>query len=272
MCATLLTLHLLESRPLHETLATFLAQRSKTLSSALHEQLESVPNGIAGGASRPKSPNASLRSRKVVVREVRQRLKVVLEVVSRTLGIARTIFIGVDGESPSLMQQVLDHIQTDDPQSAAKLPTELRMTSQSLLSSLPSSNHFLLLPSNVRLYKPYVDGASLATPDSTGQLLVKMDDWSQKAMQQVQQALESWFVDLQTIREVWQIRKWSLSWIRIAGGLQTQERTQLKTILDDICKKRATSMWKSALDSVAASFRVRLEESLSQLESSDFGW
>ena len=173
----MLTLHLLESRPLHETLATLLSQRSRTLTSALAEVPANAPNG--GHSSQD---GTSVRSRKIVIRGVRQKLKAVLEVVSRTLGTSRAIFVGSPGEPISLMQGVLEFIHSDTLQSSSHLPADLRLTSQSLLSTLPSSNHFLLLPSNVRLYKPYVDEGSLAAPDTAEQFVRKLEEWFQKAL------------------------------------------------------------------------------------------
>lgn len=169
------------------------------------------------------------------------------------------------------MQEVLEHIQADVPKSSPDLPPELALTSQTLLSSLPSSNHFLLLPSNVRSYKPYVDGSSLSTSGPSGPFRRKIDDWFQNALQQARHALEIWFADLRSIHDVWKIRKWAMTWIYAAAGLQAQERTALSAALDAACQQRATSVWKAALSSAATVFRERMAASLSELKAGDFG-
>ena len=190
--------------------------------------------------------------------------------MSRTLGTARTIFGGTPDGGPSLMQEVLEYIQAEIPQQTSSLPTELRLTSQTLLSSLPSSNHFLLLPSNVRFYKPYVDG-DFITASGTGPFLQKLDVWFQKALLQVQGAIAAWFADLHSVHDVWKIRRWASTWIRAAPGLQEQERTAFTVALDIACQQRATSVWKAALSSASVAFRDRLESSLTALKPDDFG-
>ena len=170
------------------------------------------------------------------------------------------------------MQDVLQFLHSDAPQSASShLPADLRLTSQSLLSSLPSSNHFLLLPSNVRLYKPFVDEGSLSAPNTADQFLQKLDQWFQKALTQVQKTLTTWFADLTSVREVWKIRQWASAWLRATEGLLPAERTALSKSLDTVCHERAAAVWKLALTSMATEFSDRLEDSLSRLASSQYG-
>lgn len=240
------------------------------MSSSLSGHSGSVPNGnLTGSSNFGALASVPARSRKIIVREVRQKLKAVLEILSRTVETARAIFIG-DTSHP-LMSAVLEHIQADSPQAAFDLSPELRLTSSTLLSTLPSSNHFLLLPSNVRLYKPYVDSGSLSTAETTKQLAFKLNEWFQKSLRQVQQALESWFADLTSVREVWKLRKWASAWISSTEALLAEEKALLYSSLDDTCRQRATSVWKSALASIAADFREQLQKSLRSLESSSFG-
>lgn len=237
----------------------------------LSDASDSLSNGSTATSSKFGANGVPSRSRKVVVREVRQKLKAVLDVVSRTLSTARTIFIEIQGNHSSLMGDVLEHIQTDDSHTVADLPADLRLTTQSLLSSLPSANHFLLLPVNIRTYKPYVDGVSLSSQDISTQLNRRLDDWFQKALQQVQHALKNWFADLQSIREIWQVRKWFDTWISNADGLREQERVRLGGVLDAACKQRAIAVWNASLDATVTAFTTRLETCLSQLDTSDVG-
>ncbi|KAJ3555319.1 hypothetical protein NM688_g2642 [Phlebia brevispora] len=269
VCATLLTLHLLDVTSFARNVSNLSISKNPNLIFSPERGGDRVPNDNASRLSKPTSDSGPLRSRKVVIRDVRQKLKAVLEVVSRTLGTARTIFIEIPGKPSSLMRDVLDHIQADDTPTATDLPVELRITTQSLLSTLPSANHFLLLPPNVRSYRPYVDGNSLSIPAASGQFQQRLGEWFLKALEQVQQALETWFADLQSIREVWQVRKWVGAWIQRADGFHEQERIRIVTVLDSICKQRAIAVWKAGLDSTVTTFRTRLESSLSQLRSSE---
>lgn len=136
----LLTLHLLESRPLPETLATFLAQRTRSLTQALNRPRDRSLNGRAPEASR-STRRAGSKTRKVVIREVRQKLKAVLDVLVKTMGTSRMIFLQqAGGESLPLMAGVLRYVQGEDDAVEQTLPPEVRLSSQTLLSSLPASD------------------------------------------------------------------------------------------------------------------------------------
>ncbi|OBZ79452.1 hypothetical protein A0H81_01207 [Grifola frondosa] len=65
VCAILLTLHLLESRPLPETLSIFLSQRSKVLSTLLAYTDDHIANGHTSSASKPNG-KPSHKPRKTV--------------------------------------------------------------------------------------------------------------------------------------------------------------------------------------------------------------
>ncbi|KAF8203821.1 hypothetical protein BJ912DRAFT_1018517 [Pholiota molesta] len=117
-CATLVTLHLLDSRPLNETLATLLSQRSKTLQSIL-----------AWNSTKP-----------VPVREVTQTMKRALSAIAQTVITARTVFNDEHAKA-SLIVGFFDQ---------CKKTNDLYLTTQSLLTHLTSSANFQLLPANLR--------------------------------------------------------------------------------------------------------------------------
>ncbi|KAH9858012.1 hypothetical protein C2E23DRAFT_864999 [Lenzites betulinus] len=251
VCATLLTLHLLESRPIPETLSIYLAQRTRTLSSLLNRNASASSNGTATDSRvNGKSPH---RPRKVVVREAKHNAEHVLEAISRTVCTARLMFAEVPSGGLPMMKEALRFLQTPTD-IAEELPPELQLSTQILLSSLPSSSHLLLLPQNIRSYKPYVDNTSLADPSLQTQLREKLRTWFRKALQELRDALADWFAPLDSVREVWDVRAELLQWLKGADGLDTSERQELETAIDAASLTQATSVWKAALSRLESSF------------------
>ncbi len=255
----MLTLHLLESRPLPETLVIYLAQRTKTLSSLLTRSASTSTNGDA--KPNGKGPH---RPRKVAVRETKQKAESVLDAISRTVSTARTVF--ADGSTPSLMKLALQFFQapTDSPES---LPPELQLTTQKLLTSLPSSSHFALLPQGIRTYKPYIDGAAVTTPTLLPQLRDKLESWFKKAVQDAKGAITDWFADLVSVREVWEVRASVLAWLDATEGLETPERSELESVINKACQHQATCIWNRALDVMDSSFRTAVASATKAVES-----
>jgi len=230
----------------------------------LSRNQEQVANGHTVNLSNGNA-QSSKKSRKAVIRETRQKLQATLHLVSRTLGTARVVFADSPSGELSMMKQALQHIQAEAP--SELLPEELRLTTESLLTGLPSSAHFLLLPSNVRAYKPYVDGSSLSTSIPQGQFQQKQEDYFTKSMNAIRTAMEEWFSSLEKACEVWDVRNSSWNWIVALDGLQVDEKTHIRSVLDDVSQRQVLSVWKSALELAETSFREHLQSALNALDS-----
>ncbi|KZT02444.1 uncharacterized protein LAESUDRAFT_706143 [Laetiporus sulphureus 93-53] len=279
VCATLLTLHLLESRPLSETLTIYLTQRSKALSFTLSHLYEHHMNGDAHASV--GNGKTSSRAHKANVREIKQRLQTVLEIICGTLGTAREIFAdNARANKLSMMKQTLQYIQTGS-MPAAHLPAELEITTRSLLNSLPASTHFLLLPESIRSYKPYVDGTSLSSSIPQAQLDEKLDAWFTQSMSDLGVVLRRWFSALEGVREVWEIRTSSFDLIETLDGIQAEEKSRMRSFLDDHSRRQAVVVWKSALETLEMELRKHLshaietvrqkpDEALSDMQSIEF--
>ena len=204
------------------------------------------------------------RPRKVVLRETKQKTEALVDAITRTVFTARSMFAD-DSAAPCLMKQALQFIQapSDDTKS---LPTELRLTTQSLLTILPSSSHLLLLPQSIRMYKPYVDGTSVMTPTLQSQLREKLESWFKKMIQDVRGAFTNWFASLETVREVWDVRDSLLAWLRGTQGLASPERLELEFIINTASQVQATSVWKGALGVLETSFRDAVVSATKTLE------
>ncbi|KAG6897112.1 hypothetical protein C0992_003966 [Termitomyces sp. T32_za158] len=242
-CAVLLTLHLLDSRPLTESLSVFLAQRSKTLHNLLAWKYDSdssmkQPNGHA-----PASTAVSTDFRRRPVKAIKDATTTALDAISRTVKTARDIFRQDDEHQPSLIRRVLEHIQSDSPDVAQAHSTDLYLTTQSLLTTLPSSTHFLLLPPDLRSYKPYVDLTSSSSSIQPLQFTQKLDEWFQASISSFQNAVSRWVADLQNVKELWSVRAATLRWLS-TSGLEESESVEVGRILDDVCRTYM-GMWMS---------------------------
>jgi len=261
VCSILLTLHLLESRPLIDVLTVFLAQRARSLHAALSQSPKSAPNGSSlNGSVHPKS-------KKVVVREVREGLEVVFESITSTVGLARDVFRNRGQEDPSLMFRVLSFIQSDVSERDSSLPSDLQMSTQHLLSTLPSASHFVLLPTTIRSYKPFVDLDSTTSSVPCVQLALQLREWFSKAVVELRSVAKGWFAELRTLKEVWVVRSWFSDWL---GGkeLEDEERQELAEVVDDVAHSQAVKILRTVLGDLQGSFRDELQNTLSQLRAS----
>ncbi|KAJ7110035.1 hypothetical protein C8R44DRAFT_986032 [Mycena epipterygia] len=266
-CAALLTLHLLDSRPLAETLSVFLNQRSKTLLAMLSRTTENSPTSpLSASLSRrtnghiPEKRPVPSTSRKVSVREVKEATQTALDAMVKTLTTSRSIFEEAESNQ-SMIGTVLEYIQSDSPSAdtnSKSLPSELQLTTQSLLATLPSSTHFLLLPPSLRSYKPYVDLSSSSSLIEQAHFNRVLDEWFQTSNRSLQLAVAKWFADLHTVAEVWTLRASIRQWIA-ASALKREETDTLKSIFDGAAQQRVLNIWQLALADAENAFQLQLD-------------
>ncbi|KAH9968614.1 hypothetical protein BC827DRAFT_1257663 [Russula dissimulans] len=258
ICSVLLTLHLLESRPLIDVLSVFLAQRARSLQSTLSRSPKTVPNGSSvNGGAQPKF-------RKVIIREVREGLEGVLEAIASTVSTARDIFRDQGHEDPSLMSRVLSFIQLDVPPQDTSLPSDLQMSTQHLLSTLPSASHFTLLPTAIRSFKPFVDISSATSSVSSEHLALRLSEWFSKAVAELRGVTKGWFAELRTLKEVWAVRSWFDEWLE-GKKVEGEERRGLAEVVDGVAHGQAVKILRTALGDLQDGFRDELQSTLLQL-------
>lgn len=257
-CSTILTLHLLDSLPLTETLSILLSQRSRTLNTLISRNLEfrtpSRPGSPifksrrriredAGMLLNPPSPTPrQARNRKEVVRDVRNAVLELLEVIWGTIGIARDIFRKSDeGLRKSLVERSLEDIQGDSP-------SDVALTTSTLLSTLPSSTHLLTLPPSILSYRPYMDLTSPSAHVDPSVLDTKLSMWFSNAMEGFQGRLQVWFAGLQSIRELWGMRRKMLESLHTVQGLNDAEKRTVQSVLDNGVQERVGEVASAALE------------------------
>ncbi|KAF9486293.1 hypothetical protein BDN70DRAFT_869769 [Pholiota conissans] len=264
ICATLVTLHLLDSRPLTETVETFFTQRSKTLHTILERnsndsiskqnRSSSFANGNGHHVSSTKSTSA---------REVTQLMKRALGVIVQTVITAREIFKDESSNS-SLIVRVLRSIQDQSETSSSRdtLPAELYLTTQSLLTHLTSSANFQLLPPNLRSYKPYIDLSSSSSLLEHAGLSQRVEEWFKGSCDQWRHSAAQWFSGLLFIKEVWSLRNLIRRYIS-SSGLLKGENAYILSDLDSLCHDRIIGIWQKLLLNTETKFRAALHDNIS---------
>ena len=258
-CAILVTLHLLDSRPLNETLSAILSQRSKSLQTVLAWAPDSGPT--QNGAAKPKGHNSATHS--VSVREVTQVMKNALSTIAQTVCTSRTIFQR-HGSEPSLIDRVLESIQSESetPDSVPKLPVELQLSTQSLLSQLTSSANFQLLPPDLRSYKPYVDLNSSSATLTQAIFSQKLQEWFRTSSDRWKSSASQWFSGINTVKEVWTLRS-SVRRFISTSRLEDPEKGIVSSNLDYLCHDRILDIWKKTLSGTEDDFKRRMHSSIS---------
>ncbi|KAK7064081.1 hypothetical protein R3P38DRAFT_2492769 [Favolaschia claudopus] len=273
-CAALLTLHLLDSRPLTETLSVYLNQRSKTLLTLLSRSAEHSPiSPLTSSLSRrpnghipDKTPASG--ARKTSVREVKEATQAAVDGLVKTLTSSRTIYEKTDSEQ-SMIGAVLEYIQSDASSSESNfksLPLELQLTTHSLLATLPSSTHFLLLPSALRSYKPYVDLSSASSLIEQPHFNRVLDEWFETSNKSLKIATSKWFSDLHSVAEVWTLRASIRQWID-ESSLKPAEIKTLDSTFEDAAQQRVLDIWKLALSDAEDAFQLQLAAATTTLRT-----
>ncbi|KAF9225452.1 hypothetical protein BS17DRAFT_778617 [Gyrodon lividus] len=255
-CATLLTLHILESRPLTETLTIYISQRTRTLNTLLSKDLD-LPAQSGSGVpviqlnehppeAMITSTKASRSSAKALALIVKSSTQITLEAISQTLGTARKVFAS-SPSTPSLATRVLENMRLDvQPASIYALPTELLLNTPAVLASLPSSTYLSLLPANIRSYKPFVDLSSVSSSLSQELLRDRLGGWFNQSIANLRGALHKWFASLEVVSGVWKVRSPLRKWL-LHSGLHAPELSNVSGLLDEVVGKRIMDIWKAAL-------------------------
>lgn len=255
-CSTLVTLHLLESLPLNDTLSHLLAQRSKTLNALLSR---------ASSESRHESADATSDN----VADVSDVLNSILDVLSSTVGVARAIFHSVSpATSTSLIERRLRDINSESSHAAAAPSDSESISTPAILATLPSSTHLLTLPSSIQSYRPYVDLESSSSHISSPALTAKVTEWFARGVESFQARIGGWFGTLTSITDIWRVRANVIAHIAGAQGLLLDEdRGILMGILDAACKGRAGEVWSIKFSELETALEHGLRASLDLLRA-----
>ncbi|KAG1754866.1 uncharacterized protein EDB91DRAFT_257088 [Suillus paluster] len=255
-CAIILTLHILESRPLTDTLTTYLSQRTRSMHMLVSKNpiiaTPPIPHGIPttqrnghpAGASKPKG--MPLKDR---LQEVKSSVLIAVEVISRTVNCARDVFQSQRPTQPALAVRALEQMHTESPivsEPETSLSPDLALSTQTILSGLPSSSYFVLLPAGIRSYKPYVELSSASSSVPGYFLEDKLRTWFDQSCSTLRDALHRWLLELDSVKSVWNVRSSLRKWL-LKSGMVTTEQTALDTLFEEAVRKRITAIWADTI-------------------------
>ncbi|KAG2350807.1 hypothetical protein BDR05DRAFT_869263 [Suillus weaverae] len=276
-CATILTLHILESRPLTDTLTTYLSQRTRTMHTLVSKNsnimTNAIPNGVPMTQMNGHPPGASnpAQSKRIPpndrLQEVKSSLLILVEVISRTVKCARNVFQSQRPTQPALAIRVLEQMHTESPvvsDPETTLPSELALSTQTILSGLPSSSYFALLPAGIRSYKPYVELSSASSSVPGPFLEEKLRTWFDQSCSILRDSLDRWLLQLFSVKSVWNVRSSLRKWL-LTSGLAKTEQTALDTLFEEAVRKRVTAIWTDTIHGAKELFL----KALSSLTPSD---
>lgn len=201
------------------------------------------------------------------ISDIRDTTLAAMDAITRTVDVSRILFQTTDSR-PSLMSTILDYIQSDSVEIPANspLPQELQLTTHSILMALPSSTNFLLLPQNVRSYKP-----SAPQKSSTSQsfYVSKLEQWFSQATQSLQLAAQKLFLDLRTVKDVWNLRLSIQKWTRSTSGLEDSESVALNSMFNQVYRERVLAIWQATLTDAYTSFENTLDSAVTSFSEND---
>ncbi len=210
---------------------------------------------------------------KPTARQIKDITQAALDNIASTVRTSRDVFEN-SSSSSSIAESVLGYIQSDSTvQSSAyaSLPTELQLTTESLLMTLPSSTHFMLLPPHLKFYKPAVDVNSPKSRVAPADLRREGMAWLEKATTSLKVSLDRWFLDLSTVKDVWTTRHSLRKWILSFNAFQEQETRSLSDIIDAACRKRISAIWKLILSQAETSFGESILHAVSSFNEHQIG-
>lgn len=255
-CATLLTLHILESRPLTDTLTIYLSQRTKTLNALLSKGSEASGKSVHNGQP-AEARTTGISTHFHTKDEVKRSVQSLLAVISDTLNISRKIFAAPSAKP--LATQVLEYIQEDSPSTPAQtLPVGFLVNTQTIIAMLPSSTYLSLLPPNIKSYKPFVDLSSSSSNLCIETLEEKLGDWFTYSTANLRDAIQRALSSLHSVVGAWRVRLALKKWISRCG-LNDDEQSVLSRFVDEAAGERIMSIWKSALVHAEGAFVEQLK-------------
>ena len=259
----MLSLHLLDSLPMTDALDSFLKHRTRSLQGLL-----SVSGSSKQTPTQPteKSTKAHYPDKRAS-REALDSLRAALNAIAWTVGTARDIFHVGSKDSPSLLVKVLAFLQVDSPSGAnPSIPDELQLTTQTLLTSLPSSGHFSFLPEDITTYKPFIDLESPSSRVEQTTLESKLDAWMDSTMVNLRESTKTWLSRLGSIQLVWDVRNGVLKWLDENSHFSGEEQLRIRGLVDGVCQSRVQEIWHIALDAMQLALKTNLSSLLKSVK------
>jgi hypothetical protein len=259
---SLVSLLLLDSLSLGDSLSLLLAQRNKAHRALVETTNSSNRNDLKGKTrntilspigSTPES--VPRRGRRKIVREISNSLRRSVQLLVDTLATCRAIYLTkVEGEhTRSRIHKFLVDMQSDTTDSSP-------ITSTALISHLPSAPILTLyLPEQIKSYTPYLDTDSISLPADV--LETKLAAWFTSGLKVLDTRIAEWMDGLINALEVDEVRRSVLDGSTL-DVLAPEEREALRVTVESRCVKRMGEVWSFTLQKLQDGLAQGLDTAL----------
>lgn len=259
---SLVSLLLLDSLSLGDSLTLLLVQRKKALHTLVEVADPSNRNDLKGKARNTiPSPTeqapglATRRGRRKIVREVSDSLRRSVQLLVDTLATCRAIYSTKAEEEhvQSRIHKFLVDMQSDTADSSL-------ITSAALISHLPSAPILTLyLPEQIKSYTPYLDTDNISLPADVVER--KLGAWFANGLKALDARIADWMEGLINALEVDEVRRGVLDG-SVLDVLAPPEREALRATVESRCVRRMGEVWSFSLQRLQDGFAQGLEDAL----------
>ena len=259
---SLVSLLLLDSLSLGDSLSLLLAQRNKALHALVETANSSSRNDLKGKTRNiipPPTEQApelvTRRGRRKIVREVSDSLRRSVQLLVDTLATCRAIYStnAKDEHMQSRIHKFLRDMQSDTTEGSS-------ITSAALISHLPSAPILTLyLPEQIKSYTPYLDTDNISLPADV--LERKLGAWFANGLKVLDTRISDWMDGLVNALEVDEVRRGVLDGSML-DVLAPKERDGLRVTVESRCVKRMGEVWSSSLQRLQDGLAQGLDDAL----------
>jgi conserved oligomeric Golgi complex subunit 1 len=257
-----ISLFLLDSMSLSDTLGVLLSQRTKSVQAffSTGKQSGNSAKGQNHTALLEANGTDSKRGRRSVLREVKRALCEAIDLLVGTMHTIRLIY-SPEGSKPSSIESLLIEIQTDGQNSV--------VSTAKVLGKLPSASLLdLYLPPSIKSYAPYIDTTGTSTHLTGATVSSKLEKWFESNLNTLSSKVEHWVDTISNARDVDDVRSAALT-VPSLHQLSTTEWAMMTTCVESACSRRIVEIWRLAFQSLHEEFATSLSKSLELIKSSE---
>lgn len=261
----IISLVLLDSLSLGDTLSIYLSQRGKAVqtffsSSHLYSKRLNHSKTFSGsqGVDKGRDIEATVDGKRKH-RDARQALYHAIDLLSDTIHTARTIYAR-ESSGLSLIEARLTRMQTEG---------NVELSTERVLSGLPSASLLALyLPPSIKSYTPYINSSatSFQLPDSF--LSAQLGKWFHHNVDGLAMKIKEWIEPLDTAAEVDRVRSTSAK-TSLLQSLRKDEESYLVACIDQECGRRIIELWKDAFITLSREFEASLSNAVKMIRTVD---
>jgi conserved oligomeric Golgi complex subunit 1 len=259
-----ISLFLLDTMPLSDTLGVLLSQRTKSVQAFFSSGKQSGNSTKGQNLSEANGLDSlnSKRGRRKVLREVKRSLCEAIDLLVGTMHTIQLIY-SPEGSKPSSIESLLIEIQTDGQDSI--------VSTSKVLGKLPSASLLdLYLPPSIKSYVPYIDTTGTLTRLTGATVSLKLEKWFESNLNTLSGTIEHWVDSISNARDVEDVRSAALA-VPSLQQLSNNERSTMTTCVESACSRRIVEIWRLAFQSLREEFATSLSKSLELIERSDPG-